>query len=560
MYIRITKAGGHEYAQLVESFREGGKVRKRVIANLGRVDEIKRNPRKLESLAGGVNGLMGRAENSVSKFDFNEAPAYGNVFALDELWKDLEIDKALKRALRSGRRETDAHALIKAMVFNRLCAPCSKLSCIDWLETVAIPDMPRKVGHQQLLRSMDALMQNAERVEEEFAQWIRPLVDFDLTVAFHDLTTIRISGEKENEDDLRRYGKSKETGGIARQFVLGVVQTSEGLPLAHMVHPGNIAETKTLKDMARTVMERFPIRRVVLVADRGLLSYDNIDELSEMVDEEGRKLEFILAVPSRRYKELAETFASLQFNGDGNENRRGDENEDGEKYAEAAFRGCRLIVAHDPVRARERTEDRRARIDRLEARARTLSARTEEDADGRRVPHDEALAIFAVEVGKARLKKFFRFGLGKDDGRFFWTAKEGEVEKAELFDGKLALVTNVEDIEPADAIARYKALADIERGFRVLKSDIEIAPVYHWLNDRIRAHALICFLALVLYRVMRMRLKAGGIRTSPCRALKKLSKIRMIEARIGGRVLDAPTKTDKDQRDLFEKLKLPKPV
>ena len=73
-------------------------------------------------------------------------------------------------------------------------------------------------------------MQNAERIEEEFARWIRPLVDFDLTVAFYDLTTIRISGEKEN--DLRRYGKSKETGGIARQFVLGVVQTSEGLPPA----------------------------------------------------------------------------------------------------------------------------------------------------------------------------------------------------------------------------------------------------------------------------------------------------------------------------------------
>ena len=189
-----------------------------------------------------------------------------------------------------------------------------------------------------------------------------------------------------------------------------------------------------------------------------------------------------------------------------------------------------------------------------------MAARTEEDADGRRIPHDEALAIFAVEVRKARLKKFFRFGLGKDDGRFFWSVKEEEVEKAELFDGKLALVTNVEDIQPADAIARCKALADIERGFRVLKSDIEIAPVYHWLNDRIRAHALIRFLALVQCRVMRMRLKAGWRRASPCRALEKLSKIRMIVARIGDRNLDAPTKTDKDQRDLFEKLNLPKPA
>ena len=83
MYVRITKAGGHQYAQLVESFREGGKVHKRAIANLGRVDEIERNPGKLESLAGGVNGLMGRSENSVSKVDFEGAPAYGAVFAIE---------------------------------------------------------------------------------------------------------------------------------------------------------------------------------------------------------------------------------------------------------------------------------------------------------------------------------------------------------------------------------------------------------------------------------------------------------------------------------------------
>ena len=291
-------------------------------------------------------------------------------------------------------------------------------------------------------------------------------------------------------------------------------------------------------------MDRFPIRRVVLVADRGLLGHDKIDELSEMVDNEGRKLEFILAVPSRRCKELAETFASLQFEGDGNENR----DEDEEKYATAAFRGCRLVVAHDPARARERTVDIRDCLARLEARARTLAARTEEDSDGRGMPHGEALAVFAVEVGRARLKKFFRFGFGKDDGRFFWSVKEEEVEKAELFDGKLAIVTNVENIGPADAIARYKAL-----------TDIEIAPVYHWLNDRIRAHALIRFLALVLYRVMRMRLKAGGIRTSPCRVLEKLSQIRRHEGQIGDRVINVPSRTEKDQRELFDALKLPKP-
>ncbi|MCB1602744.1 MAG: IS1634 family transposase, partial [Xanthomonadales bacterium] len=260
-----------------------------------------------------------RLENTASDIAYETSLAYGDVFALHELWKDLGFDRALSRALRSGRREIDAEALIRAMVFNRLCAPDSKLGCLRWLETVAMPAMPQGVTHQHLLRAMDALMDHAEGVEIELARQIRPLVDHDLAIVFYDLTTVRIHGEGEVDDDLRAFGMNKETGGIARQFVLGVVQTAEGLPSTlllepmaqpcrlHTVHPGNMAETKTLQAMLATVLQRFPVQRVLLVADRGLLSLDNIGELTAMADQGGRKLEFILAVPARRYGELVET-------------------------------------------------------------------------------------------------------------------------------------------------------------------------------------------------------------------------------------------------------------
>jgi transposase len=112
---------------------------------------------------------------------------------------------------------------------------------------------------------------------------------------------------------------------------------------------------------------------------------------------------------------------------------------------------------------------------------------------------------------------------------------EEAVAEAALFDGKLALITNAPDLTAADAVTRYKGLADIKRGFRVLKSDIEIAPVHHRLPDRIRAHALICFLALILYRVMRMRLKAKGHSASPRTALDLLARIQKHTAHIGAR-------------------------
>ncbi|TDW39148.1 hypothetical protein LY39_02179, partial [Roseinatronobacter bogoriensis subsp. barguzinensis] len=119
---------------------------------------------------------------------------------------------------------------------------------------------------------------------------------------------------------------------------------------------------------------------------------------------------------------------------------------------------------------------------------------------------------------------------------------------------------NVPEITPADAVVRYKALADIERGFRVLKSDIEIAPVHHRLPDRIRAHALICFLALTLHRVMRMRLKAKGHHASPQLALDILSRIQKHTAYAGSRSFHGISKTTPEQLDLFQTLNLPKPA
>lgn len=547
MYTKITQSGGRRYLQLVDGFRdENGKVRHRVVANLGRIDDL--TPQKLDPLINGLNRALGRAHNTSSEVISETALSFGDVFALHELWKELGFDRALGRALRSGRRKIDVEALIRAMVFNRLCAPDSKLGCLRWLETVAMPDMPGEVTHQHLLRAMDALMDHAELVEAELARQIRPLVDHDLAVIFYDLTTVRIHGEGAVGDDLRAFGMNKETGGIARQFVLGVVQTAEGLPLMHTVHAGNVAETKTLQAMLATVLQRFPVRRVVLVADRGLLSMDNIGELTALAAQGGRSLEFVLAVPARRYSELAETFRHLTFSGEG--------------LAEARFAGQRLIVAHDPVRADAQSARRRARIAELEAMAEKMVTRLDaqdagETARGRRASDRGAYSRFTRAVGEAELTRFIKADYTAE--RFSWALDEEAIAAAELFDGKLALLTNAPDLTPAEAVRRYKALADIERGFRVLKSDIEIAPVHHRLPDRIRAHALICFLALVLYRVMRMRLKAKGNATSPKTALELLARIQKHTTHIGPQTFSGISNPQPEQLNLFDALDVKRP-
>ena len=176
MFTRITKAGDHQYLQLVESFRnDSGNVRTRVVANLGRLDQIA--PKQLDPLINGLNRAVGRAHNTSSEVLQEPGLSFGDVLMLHELWQDLGIDKVLKRALRSSRREFDTEALIRAMVFNRLCDPASKLGCLRWLETVAMPSMPDTVTHQHLLRAVDALADNADAIEKALARQIRPLVD-----------------------------------------------------------------------------------------------------------------------------------------------------------------------------------------------------------------------------------------------------------------------------------------------------------------------------------------------------------------------------------------------
>ena len=561
MYTRISKSGGRSYLQLVEGHRDAeGKVRIKVVANLGRLDRL--SPEKLDPLINGLNRAVGRLENTAHEISHDPARTYGTVFALHELWKDLGFDRALNRALRSGKRTIDAEALVRAMVFNRLCDPTSKLGCLRWLDTVAMPAMPQSVTHQHLLRAMDALMDNAEAAEDALARQIRPLVDHDLTMVFYDLTTVRIHGEARLEDDIRAFGMNKETGGIARQFVLGVVQTAEGLPSTlllepmaqacrlHTVHPGNVAETRTLQGMLQTVMQRFPIQRIILVADRGLLSLDNIHHLTDMADKDGRKLEFILAVPARRYSDLVEIFRGFDFGA-------------GDGLREASFEGHRLIVAHDATRATDQGEARRTRINEMEAMANAMVAKLDAQDDGksargRRASDRGAYSRFVRAIADAELTRFIKADLTAD--RFSWNVDEEAVARAALFDGKLVLLTNVPQITPADAVARYKALADIERGFRVLKSDIEIAPVHHRLPDRIRAHALICFLALTLHRVMRMRLKAKGHSASPQVVLDILSRIQKHTAYAGSRSFHGISKTTPEQLNLFDTLNLPKPT
>jgi transposase len=348
---------------------------------------------------------------------------------------------------------------------------------------------------------------------------------------------------------------SKE-GLIARQFMLGVVQTADGMPIYHEVFAGNTSEAPTLQPTLKKVLARYPhIRRLIVVADRGLLSLDNIEELGKLRLTGDQPLEFILAVPGRRYGEFEEILAAFQAKAG---------QAAAEIVDEAKWQSLRLVVAHNPARAREQTDLRRQRIAALQARADELAGKLDgQDAGhvkrGRKLSDSGAQARFFHEVADARLSRIVKVDLTSD--LFTYDIDPQAQQRAELMDGKLLLVTNVLDLTPQEIVSRYKALADIERGFKVLKSEIEIAPVFHRLPERIKAHASLCFMALIVYRVMRQRLKLAKSVMSPEAALDKLRRIQRHSVSINaGAPVGGVSTINQEQAGLFEALKLTKPT
>ena len=556
MFIKLTRAGGHSYAQLVESFRnEEGKPRQRTVATIGRLDET---AGAVDSLLNGLLRATGRqplAALAPPQVQFESALALGDVWALDQLWREFGFD-ALAGVFRKARYTTPIEHALRVMVFNRLCDPESKLGVLRWLETVSLPQVDTAaMTHQHLLRSMDALMTHQDAVDVVVARLLRPLIDQDLSLVFYDLTTIRAAGLSEQSDDVRRYGMAKESI-IARQFMLGVVQTAEGLPIYHEVFDGNQAESPTLLPTLKTVLARFTqIKRLIVVADRGLLSLDNMDELAKVKLPSGQALEFILAVPGRRYGEFMDILGDLQKKVSAAEQ---------EIIEETRWNGLRLVVAHNPEQAREQTQLRRERIAQLQAKAQQWAGKLDgqdagEVSRGRKLSDSGAKARLYHEVCDAHLARIIKVDLKTD--LFSYTIDEVAQSQAEMMDGKLLLVTNVQDLKPAEVVSRYKALADIERGFRVLKSEIEIAPVYHRLPQRIRAHAMLCFIALIVYRVMRQRLKLAKSELTPEKALAQLRRIQRHSVTINaGTPISGISTINTQQSNVFTALNLKKPT
>ena len=500
MYLRTTRRarrdGSHvEYLQLAHNARnpDTGHATAEIIHNFGRADQLNRD--ELKRLCRSIARVCGLVVNDPLQIAA-EAPLQsiglpdglslvrtvelGPAAIIEALWDRLEIGKSLCPTRRTGDRLTALERALLAMTVNRLCSPESKLGVWDrWLKTVYLPSC-QGLMLRQMYEAMDHLHENIEKVESQIFAATANLFNLDVDVIFYDTTTASFAIDEEDEDGeegagLRRFGHSKE-GGWSAQVVVALAVTRDGIPVRSWVFPGNTADVTTVEKV-KSDLKDWKLGRAMFVADAGMNSEDNkaalaracgkyllacrMASVKEIKDE-------VLSRPGR-YKEVAENLHVKEV-----------------RIGEGGVRERRYLVCFNPDEAKRQREHRETVITKLEEE---LSKH----------PRNKALAQWAIQ-----LKASGRYG------RYLKITKSGKIRidrkaarEAARYDGKWVIETNDDTLTPEDAAKGYKALLVIERCFRSLKrTQIKMAPMYHWVPRRIETHVKICVLALLIERVI----------------------------------------------------------
>ena len=491
------------YLQLAHNERnERGVPVARVIHSFGREDQLDREAlvrlvRSIQRFLGGEETLRA---STAEGFRFIAAPEAGGPHVLDQLWSQLGIGKAIARLAGRGRGRSGVERAIFTMVCQRCLEPASKLEATRWLgRDVALPGIAA-VTDDELYRAMDFLLACSERVQESVFFSLANLLNLEVDVIFFDTTSTYFEVEVEDAGDeeeaaaeaagegpLRRLGHSKDHRPDLPQVLIGLAVTREGIPVMVWVWPGN-ANDQTLVEHVKRDLAGWRLGRAIYVVDSGMAGRDNLRHLRTGGGH------YIAGVKLR--SGMPETEQALSRQGryrTVRDNLRIKEVRVGEGDA-----AIRYVVCHNPVEA-ERDRLRRAqRVARIEAElARLHEQRRRARTSVERETH---LRGECALRDHPTLSRYLRQTKG---GRLVLDRARIAAEKR--LDGKYLLTTSDQSLSAEDVALGYKQLAEAERSFRDLKGTLLLRPVFHRKDDRIRAHVLLCFLALVLARIAETR-------------------------------------------------------
>ncbi len=489
MFARVKKSGKYQYLQIVENSKIKGKVKQRVIATLGRMDQLHEKGR-VETL---IKSLSRYSEKALLVLSGQSDPdavtvKIGPTLIFERLWEETGIKEAVKGLLQHRRFEFDLERAVFLTVLHRLITSGSDRFCDRWRRDFAVPGTEDLELHH-LYRAMAFL--GEELADQEGASGLSPRCNKDLIeedvfkkrrnlftgleLVFFDTTSIYFEGE--GGESLGHRGFSKDHRPDLKQMVLGVVIDDEGRPICCEMWPGNTADVTTLVPISRHMQARFGIKRFCIVADRGMISAANLEQLEE------NGIPYIIGTRMRKDKEvrqevLARAGRYREVHPSGSD--AGDPAP--LKVKEVSHMGRRYIICLNEHQAAKDRASREAIIDALKERI----------AKGPR-----------GLIGNKGYRRYVR--IEKDSTSIDFE----KVKEDARFDGKYILRTNT-DLAAEQAALKYKELWQVERVFRDVKSMLETRPVFHQRDDTIRGHVFCSFLALILRKELERRLEKAG--------------------------------------------------
>ena len=500
MFFRAKKSGSKEnplhYLQIVESYRDGSSVRQRVIATLGRLDRIKASGQidaLMQSLARFSETLRVISAARDPKIATCKAKSWGPALVFRRLWEQQGMTELIG-SFASGRKFLfDLERAAFALVLQRLCEPGSDLQGSHWLQTVECPGFER-LELQHLYRTNGFLHDIRDDLEKQLYFRDLHLFNQQLDLIFLDTTSTYVYGDEETP--YRKRGYSRDRRADLLQFVLCVALNAEGWPVAWEVFPGNTADIEAFEQVIAKLRERFQIGRVIVVADRGMISQRSITLLT---DHEQAPFDYILGCRMRRQKEITQEVLSRAG--------RYQEVAPNLMVKEVRIGTTRYVVCLNPEEAIKDAAARDAILAKLE------------DIISRK----GAKAVVGNK-GYARFLKVQKGGV---------TINQEAVEAEQRFDGKFVLRTTT-NLPTAEVANTYKGLWRVERTFRKEKSTLEVRPIFHHRDDTGIGHIVASFLALRLEVDLQAKVEEKHIETSWPDLMRDLNRLQAVRISLDG--------------------------
>lgn len=501
MFVRVKRSGSgarqHEYLQIVESVRAEGRVRQRVIATLGRRDQLVADgtlDALLQSLAKFSETLRVVQRVRRDGIAAHQARSWGPALVFERLWEAQQLPEILG-TLREGRRVAfDLERACFALALQRLCAPGSDLQGAQWLHTIECRGFA-SLELQHLYRTVGGFLAPVRtRLEHELFVRDRDLFSQKLDLVFIDTTSTMIW--RAEQTPLRRRGHSKDHRPDQPQVLLCVAVDAHGWPIAWEILPGNTSDHTAFAGTIAKLRERFQIGRVIVVADRGMISKKSIEMLQAHPTQ---PLDFILGCRMRNQQEVRDQVLA----------HAGplEQVADNLEVQPVSIDGRRYVICHNPLEARKDAAARAAILAKLEATLQTQGPR--------------------AVVGNKGFARFMHVSKGA------MTLNRAAIEADARYDGKFVLRTNT--ALPADEVARaYKSLWRVERTFRDTKSTLEVRPIFHHRDDTTIGHIVGCFLALRLEVDLQRRLEQRATVVAWPDLMRDLEQVRAVEVTLDG--------------------------